>query len=113
MGDAKAHVSRSGIQVGGAQSSSIEVLQADDFAKPCIVTQEFLDELVQPPLENVVHLAVFEPVTDTAGVALRRPLAAVGDADLIEVANQIAVATRQRARQRVIQNEQIGDQPRL
>ena len=38
---------------------------------------------MHPVLEDVVHIAVFEPVADAAGVALGRALAAVGDADLV------------------------------
>ena len=48
-------------------------------------------------LEDIVHMAVFKPVADAAGVALGGALAAIGDADLVEVAHQIAVAARQRA----------------
>ena len=42
---------------------------------------------------------VWEPVADAARMALRRALTAVGDADLVEIAHQIAVAACQRARQ--------------
>ena len=42
-------------------------------------------------LEDIVHVAVLEAVADAAGVALRGALAAIGDADLVEIAHQIAV----------------------
>jgi len=44
-------------------------------------------------------------------MALRRTLAAIGDADLVEIAHQVAVTARQRTRQRVVEDQQIGDQP--
>ena len=62
-------------------------------------------------LEDIIHLAVLQAVADAAGVALRGALTAIGDADLVEVAHQIAVATGQRPRQRIVENQQIGDQP--
>ena len=62
-------------------------------------------------LEDIVHMAVFKPVADAAGVALGGALAAIGDADLVEVAHQIAVAACQRARQRVVEDQKVGDQP--
>ena len=64
-------------------------------------------------LEDIVHVAVLETVADAAGVALRGALAAVGDADLVEIACEVAVATRQRARQRLVQYQKVGDQPRF
>jgi hypothetical protein len=66
---------------------------------------------VDAVLENVVHVAVLEAVADAAGVALPGALAAIGDTDLVEIAHQIAVAARQRARQRVVEDQQIRDQP--
>ena len=62
-------------------------------------------------LENVIHVAVLEAVADAAGVALRGALAAIGDADLVEIAHEVAVAARQRARQRVVEDEEVSDQP--
>src|SRR5262249_15192863 len=88
-----------------------QILPGDDFAEPRIVGDELLDELVHPVLEDVVHVAVLQAVADAAGVALRRALPAIGDADLVEVAHEVAVAARKRARQRVVQDQQIGDQP--
>src|SRR5260221_345871 len=41
-------------------------------------------------LEDIVHMAVLQPVADAAGVALRSALAAIGDADLVEIAHQVA-----------------------
>src|SRR4029450_3559623 len=86
---------------------SDQILPGDDLAKPRIVGDEFLDEFVDAVLENVVHVAVFEAVTDATGMALRRSLAAIGDADLVEVAHQIAVTARERSRQRVVEDLQV------
>src|SRR6185312_17339227 len=92
---------------------SYQILAGDDFAKPRVVGDEFLDELVHAMLEDVVHVAVLEAIADAAGMALRGALAAIGDADLIEIAYQIAVAACQRARQRVVEDQEVGDQPRF
>src|SRR5262245_46820219 len=83
---------------------SDQILPGDALAKPRIVGDEFLDEFVDAVLENVVHVAVFEAVADATGVALRGSLAAIGDADLVEVAHEIAVAARQRPRQRIVED---------
>ena len=93
--------------------NSHQVLFRDGIAQPRIVRNELLNEFVQTALEQVVHVAVLEPVADAARVALRRTLTAVGDADLIEIAHQIAVAARQRARQRLVEDQKVGDQPRF
>ncbi len=62
-------------------------------------------------LEDIVHVAVFKAIADTAGVALGGALAAIGDANLVEIAHQIAVTARQRTRQRIVQDQEIRDQP--
>ena len=64
-------------------------------------------------LEDIVHVAVLQAIADAAGVALGRTLAAIGDADLVEIAHQIAVTARQRSRQRVVEDQEIRDQPRF
>ena len=46
-------------------------------------------------------------------MALRGALAAVGDADLVEIAHQIAVTAGQRTRQRIVEDQEVGDQPRF
>src|SRR4051812_37251101 len=61
---------------------SDQVLPGDDFPEPGVVGDELLDEFMHAVLENVIHVAVLEPVADAAGVALRGALPAVGDADL-------------------------------
>src|SRR4030088_1003690 len=81
---------------------SNQVLPGDDFAEPAVIRDEFLDEFMHAALEDVVHMAVFEAIADAAGVALRGALPAIGDADLIEIAHQIAVTAGQRARQRIV-----------
>src|ERR1700710_2403064 len=94
-------------------SDSNQILLADDLAKPAVVGDEFLDELMHAVLEDIGHVAVLKTVANAAGMALRGALAAVGDADLIEVADQVAVTARQRARQRLVQYQEVGDQPRF
>src|SRR5215207_1175244 len=96
---------------GGVLKSLNQILPGDDLTEPRVIRNEFLNELMDAVLEDIVHMAVFKPVADAAGVALRGALAAVGDTDLVEVAHQIAVAARQRARQRVVEDQQVGDQP--
>src|SRR5581483_11701683 len=97
----------------GRYLPSNQILLGDDFAEPRIVRDELLDEFVHAVLEDVVHVGVLQPVADAAGMTLRGTLAAIGDADLVEIAHEIAVAARERARQRVIEDEQVRDQPRL
>src|SRR3977135_192998 len=92
---------------------SDQVLLCDDLTEPAAIRNEFLDEFMHAMLENIIHVAVFEAIADAAGVALRGALAAIGDADLIEIAHQIAVAARQRARQRIVEDQKVCDQPWL
>src|SRR2546423_984935 len=96
-----------------AMTISNQILLGNDLAEPRVIRKELLDELVHAMLEDIVHMAVLEPVADPAGVALGGALAAIGDADLVEIAHQVAVAARQRTRQRIVQDQQIRDQPRL
>src|ERR1700693_5696179 len=91
--------------------SSNQILLADDFANPAVIPDEFLNEFMHAVLEDIIHVTVFQPVADTAGVALRGALAAIGDADLVEIAHQIAVTTGQRTRQRIVEDQKIRDQP--
>src|ERR1043165_9715057 len=70
---------------------SYQILLGDDVAEPGIVLDEFLDEFMQSALEDMVHVAVLQPVAHAAGVTLRGALAAIGDADLVEIAHQVAV----------------------
>src|SRR4051794_32330846 len=93
--------------------SSNQVLPGDDFAKPAVIRNEFLDEFMHAALENIVHVAVFETVANAPCVTLRGALAAIGDADLVKIADEVAIAAGERARQRIIENQQIGDQPRF
>src|SRR6187399_76923 len=79
-----------------------QILLGDDLAEPAVIPDEFLDELMHAVLKNVVHVAVLEPVADAAGMALGGALAAIGDADLVEIAHQITIAAGQRARQRIV-----------
>src|SRR5216683_2994362 len=96
-----------------AMTVSDQILFCDDFTEPAVVRNEFLDEFMHAVLENIIHVAVIEAIADTAGVALGCALAAIGDADLVEIAHQIAVTAGQRTRQRVVENQKICDQPWL
>src|SRR6266702_6256502 len=98
---------------GMTANVSNQILLGDDFTEASVIRNEFLDELMEAVLEDIVHMAVLEPVADTAGVALGGALAAIGDPDLVEIAHQIAVAARQRARQRVVEDQKVCDQPWL
>src|SRR5687768_4818325 len=102
-----------GSSPGMTNNVSNQILLRDDLTQPCVISNEFLDEFMDAMLEDIVHMAVFKPVADAAGVALRGALAAIGDADLVEVPHQIAVAACQRARQRIVEDQQISDQPGL
>ena len=64
-------------------------------------------------LEDIDHVAVFQAIADAAGVPLGCALAAIGYADLVEVAHQIAVTARQRSRQRIVEDQKVRDQPRF
>src|ERR1700693_6639398 len=90
-------------------NTSNQILLGDDFAEPRIIRNELLDEFVHAVLEDIVHVAVFQSVAHPAGMALGGTLAAVGDTDLVEVAHQIAVAARQRPRQRIVEDQKIRD----
>src|SRR6202171_148450 len=63
---------------------SNQILFGDDFAKPAVIRNEFLDEFMDAVLEDIVHVAVLQAVADAAGVALRGALTAIGDPDLVE-----------------------------
>src|ERR1700761_5815010 len=82
-----------------AGTTSNQILLRDDFAQPGIVVDEFLDEFMHAVLEDIVHVRMLQPVADAAGVALGGTLAAIGDADLVEVAHEVAVAAGERTRQ--------------
>src|ERR1700680_4518701 len=72
-----------------------QILLGHGAAEAIIVLDEIVDEFVQPALENILDLAVFQPGSHGAGVALRRALQAVGLADAIEILHQILVAVCQ------------------
>src|SRR6266481_5441054 len=91
------------------RQGSNQILLGDDFTEPRVIRNELLDELMYAVLEDIVHMAVFKAVADAAGVALGGALAAIGHPDLVEIAHQVAVATRQRTRQRIVEDQQIRD----
>src|SRR5690348_10921363 len=76
-----------------------QVLPGDDFAESRVVRNELLNEFMDTVLEDIDHLAMFQAIADAARMALGRALAAVRDADLVEIAHQIAVAACERSRQ--------------
>src|SRR5262249_48802086 len=78
--------------------SSDQVLLADGGAQAIVIGDEFADEFVQSLLEDFLHPAVLEAGTDSARLALGRPLAAVGAGDGIKKAHKIFVAAGERAR---------------
>src|SRR5271165_3487895 len=90
--------------------ASDQILFGDDFAEPAVIRDEFLDELVDSVLEDIVHMAVLQTVADATGMALRGALATIGDPDLVKVAYQIAVTTGQRSRQGIVEDQKVGDQ---
>src|SRR5260221_4507681 len=47
---------------GEPDASSNQVLFGDDFAKPAVIRNEFLNEFMQAVLEDIVHIAVFKAV---------------------------------------------------
>src|SRR5436305_489279 len=96
-----------------ASRASDQILPGDDFTKSRVIGNELLDELVHAALENVIHVRMLQPVADTAGMALRRSLPPIGNPDLVEIADEIAIAARQRPRQRVVEDQEIRDQPWL
>ena len=85
-----------GLRMAGALD---QILLGDDFAESRVVRNELLDEFMDTVLEDIHHLAVFEAIADAARMALGRALAPVSDADLVEIAHQIAVTACERSRQ--------------
>src|SRR5258705_12909505 len=82
--------------ISGVHHSTLDqILLGDDFAKPGVIRNEFVDEVVHAVLEDIVHVAVLQAIADTAGMALRGAVAAVAAADLVEMAHAIAVTTGQ------------------
>src|SRR5258708_7875244 len=53
-------------------AGSNQVLPGDDFAKPAVIRDEFLDEFMHAALENVIHVAVFEAGWGAPGGAVGR-----------------------------------------
>src|ERR1700733_3634991 len=90
-----------------------QILCADRGAERAVIGNELADELVQAGLENLLHPAVEQPRPDGTGLTLRLALAAIGGRDRIAEAHQVLVAACERTRQLRIEDEKIGDQPRL
>src|SRR5215203_2278153 len=97
----------------GQAANSGQILLRQGAAEAVVVVDEGGDELVQARLENLVHAAVLQPAADAAGLPLRWALTAVVAGDAVKVLYQILVATRQRPRHLLVEDEQVGDQPRL
>src|SRR3954447_10736543 len=97
MANPQAHDRRfPGLRTAGFSN---QILLCDDFAESRVVRNELLNEFMDAMLEDIHHLAVFQAVADAARMALRRSLAAIRDADLVEIAHQIAVTACERSRQ--------------
>src|SRR5262245_4847040 len=90
-----------------------QVLLGNSGAEAVVGVNEVLDEFVQPALENLLHAAVLDLGASGAGLALGGTLAAIGARDVVEVLHQIAVAGCERARQLILEDQQVGDQPGL
>ena len=58
-------------------------------------------------------LGVLQAGADRARGALRRPLAAIGQRQFVEVAGEVVVAAGQRARHLLVEHQQVGDEPGL
>src|SRR3954451_4042818 len=74
--------------------ASGQELFGDGAAEAVVVVDEFVDELVQALLEDLLHAAVLQPGADGAGLALRRPLPPIGAGDPVEILHQVVVAAR-------------------
>src|SRR6266496_2463611 len=90
-----------------------QILLADCLAQAVVVVDELADEFVHSLLKNFLHAAVLESRPYCARLALGRSLAAIGARDVIQVDHEVLVATRQRTRHLIAQNQEVGDQPRL
>ena len=68
---------------------------------------------MQPMHEDIVDPRVAEIGQRLAGLALGRPLPAIGIAEGVEEARDILVAGGERARHAPVQHQEIGDEDRL
>src|SRR5215470_20416135 len=82
--------------------ASKQILLGNSAAEPVVGGIEFLDELVQPALEDLVHAAVLDLRAGGAGLALGWALTAIGTRDVVEVLHQVAITGRERAREFVL-----------
>ena len=72
------------------------------------------DELVQPGLEDLVHAGCSRAACEPARAwRCAGALPAVGARDVVEMLDEVRVAARERARHLVVEDQQVGDQPRL
>src|SRR5215468_2144777 len=78
-----------------------------------VVGNEIGDELMKARLEYLLHPAVLQPGADGAGLTLRLSLAAIGSGDQVTKAHQVDVAARQRTRHLLVEDKEVGDEPRL
>src|SRR5262250_675567 len=88
-----------------------QILIGNRGPEPVVVGDESADEFVQPALEDLVDAAVLEPRADRTGLALCRALAAVSVGDVVEIADEVLIAARERTRHLVVEHQQVGDQP--
>src|SRR3954452_17319216 len=87
-----------------------QVLLDDRHPELVILGDELADEFMQAALKDAVHPAVLQTRANAAGIALNRSLPAIGARHLIQVAHDRLVAGRQRARQIILENEEVVDQ---
>src|ERR1700710_2485681 len=92
------------ILLRAAKATSNQILFGDDLSEPAVIPDELLDEFMHAALEDVVHVTVLKTISHPAVMSLGGALAAIGDTHLIEIAHQVAVTTRQRARQRFVED---------
>src|SRR5262245_44437385 len=77
-----------------ARGASGQILLGYGTADPIVIGDEFLDEFVEPILEDIFHIGILQAASNSAREPLRRALTAIGCRDRVEIAHEILVATR-------------------
>src|ERR1700733_7154751 len=90
-----------------------EILIGDCAREARVVLDEFGDELVQSALENLGHARPLEPRVHCPRLPLSGPATSVVAGERVERAVDALVAGDERARHRLLQDQEVGDQPRL
>src|ERR1700722_7741294 len=99
--------------IGSAPPLVEEILIGDCAREARVVFDEFSDELVQSALENLVHAHPLEPRVHCPCLALSGPAAPVIAGEGVERPVDALVAGDERAGHRQLQDQEVGDQPRL